>query len=138
MRDGPIRKHRLLTYLATAGVAPAAVADIQVYDGPPIGIGWSGSVTLSLDEFQVELGAGRWSYTSFNGGEGWTTCCSFVDGQCVEYSQIYETTYRGSKWLQLNCDSGLESVSITSSARSSPGHEGVSHRPRSALSRIER
>lgn len=113
MRDGPIRKHRLLTYLATAGVAPAAVADIQVYDGPPIGIGWSGSVTLSLDEFQVELGAGRWSNTSFNGGEGWTTCCSFIDGQCVEYSQIYETTYRGSKWLQLNCDSGLESVSIT-------------------------
>ena len=107
------RQTRLMAYVTTASVAPLAMADIQVYDGPPIGIGGSGSVTLSLGDFQLELGAGRWSNTSFNGGGGWTTCCSYIDDKCVKYDQIYQTTYRGSKWLQVSCDSGLEGVRFT-------------------------
>ncbi len=113
MRTSPKSRTRLLTYLAAAGASPVAAADIQVYDGPPIGIGGSGSVTLSLSDFQIELGVYRESNTSFNGGGGWTTCCTYINDKCAKYDQVYETTYRGSKWLQVNCDSGLEGVRFT-------------------------
>lgn len=113
MRTSPKSRTRLLTYLAAAGASPVAAADIQVYDGPPIGIGSSGSITLSLGDFQFDMGVGRWSNTSFNGGGGWTTCCTYINDKCVNYDQIYETTYRGSKWLNVSCDSGLETIGFT-------------------------
>lgn len=100
---------RLAAYAAAASAAPTATADIQLYEGPPIGIGF-GDTTLELGDLSLSLQATIISYRNID-DYVWSDCCGFSKGGwCTYYGAVGSTVYRGFYSLYLVCNASMESM----------------------------
>lgn len=101
-----------MAYATAAASVPVAVGDIQVYDGPDIGVG-SGLVTLELDEFSVTIQVSQFSYRDFN-DFGWSTCCGEYGGSpggsCTNPGSIFYSYYRGVYSMVLGCFDSVDTI----------------------------
>lgn len=112
---------RLASYASTA-MATVVHADIKVYEGPSIPIGF-GSVQLELDGLQIEMG---FSERSFSGSRQttWWTCCAGTGGPSCTWSDLaVQNAFYGSRVLSAFGLEGVATVDFLPVGEAPEGYE---------------